>query len=126
MNFLEHLYSFFISSEGSLDNFLLKVPIFREGYDSTIPPQSEHEKDSLSGHQSDPQVMMTYLTNNEPDDADDFMSIKFVYGTETERYTVTVARNAPFKELLTRYADNKGTSVKVTQNQTQWRVTIFE
>ena len=103
---MKQLYNFFISSEGCLDTFLLKAPIFREGYDSTMPSESEHEKDSLLGHQSDPEVMMTYLTNNEPDDADEYMSIKFVDGKETERWQgnrKVVKRDAPFKELLTEY-----------------------
>ena len=103
---LKQLYNFFICSEGCLDTFLLKVPIFREGYDSTIPP----EKDSLSGHQSDPKVMMTYLTNNEPEDSYRFVSVRFVCGNDTERYTVE--RDAPFKELLAKYAANRGTSIK--------------
>jgi len=57
-----------------------------------------------------PEMMMKYLMMNQPEDSGEFVSIKFVYGTETERYTVS--SYAPFKELLTRYADNKGTSVK--------------
>jgi len=54
---------------------------------------------------------MRYLgLYNKPNDADEYMSIKFVDGTETERYTVV--RNAPFKELPTKYAANRGTSIK--------------
>ena len=98
---MKKLYNFFISSEGCLDTFLVKAPIFREGYDSTMSSESEHEKDSLSGHQSDPEVMMTYLTNNEPEDSGCFTSVRFVCGNERERYTVQ--RDAPFKELLTKY-----------------------
>jgi len=82
------------------------VPIFREGYDSTIPSESDHEKDFYLRYDR----AFAYLTNNRPDDADDFMSINFVEGNKTKRYNV--ACYAPLKELLTRYADDKATSVK--------------
>ena len=113
---LKKLYGFFISSEGSLDTFLLKVPIFREGYNSTIPPESsECEKGFPPERRSDQEIMMIYLMmiylkKNEPEDAFRFIWIKFVDGEKTERYTVEY--NAPFKELLTNYAADKGTSIK--------------
>ena len=89
------------------------MPIFREGYDtipseynSAIPSESDHEKDFYLRYDR----VFAYLTNNRPDDADDFMSIKFLDGRKSKRYTV--ACNAPLKQLLTRYADDKVTSVK--------------
>jgi len=48
--------------------------------------------------------------NNEPDDAYYFMSIKFADDKESKRYTV--ACNAPLKQLLTKYAINRNTSMK--------------
>ena len=85
---------------------MLKVPIFREGYDSTVPSKHKNEQ----GRRADPEIMMTYLKSNRPDDADEFMFVRFVCGNDTERYTVPY--NAPFKELLMRYADDRHTSVK--------------
>jgi len=82
------------------------VPIFREGYDSTIHLESDHEKDFYLRYDR----VFAYLTNNRPDDADDFMSIKFVDGRKSKRYTV--ACDAPLKELLTKYAEDRGTSIK--------------
>ena len=110
MNFLEHLYSFFICSEGCLDTFLLKVPIFREGYDSTVPSEHKNEKDLLPGRQSDPEVMMTYLKKNKPKDIYRFMNVRFACDNET-RYSVE--KEAPFKDLLTRYATDMNTSTKL-------------
>ena len=109
---IRKLYNFFISSEGCLDTFLLKVPIFREGYDATV---SKHKKDSLTGHNPvspDPEMMMAhaYLKKNRPENSDKYMSIRIINSNETERYTVEI--EAPFKELLTRYAVYRGTSVK--------------
>ena len=77
------------------------MPIFREGYDST---------DSLPGHQSDPEIMMTYLEGNKPEDTDDFMSIKILVGNTTERAVAVCA--SPFKDFLTRYAEERETSIK--------------
>ena len=92
---------------------MLKVPIFCQGYDtipseynSAIPPESDHENDFYSRHHE----VFGYLNNNVPDDADEYMSIKFVDGKESERYIVRC--DAQFKELLTRYAYDNDTSIK--------------
>jgi len=69
---------------------------------------SQHKNEQ--GRQSDPEIMMAYLKRDRPDDADEFMFVRFVCGSDTERYTVSY--NAPFKELLMRYADDRYTSVK--------------
>jgi len=81
------------------------VPIFREGYD-TVSSESDHEKDFNSRHSE----VFGYLNNNVPDDADEYMSIKFVDGKESERYIVRC--DAQFKQLLTRHAVNRNTSIK--------------
>jgi len=92
------------------------VPIFREGYDSTVS-EHENEKDLLSGHNTvspDPEMtmalMMFYLKENEPENSDRFLNIRIITGNETERYTVPC--DAQFKEPLTRYADDRHTSIK--------------
>jgi len=77
------------------------MPIFREGYDST---------DSLPGHQSDPEIMMTYLEGNKPEDTDEVMSIKILVGNTTERAVAVSA--SPFKDFLANYADERETSIK--------------
>ena len=92
---------FFIASEGCLDTFLLKVPYFREGYDYTVRTDK---------NEGDIHDMMKYLIFNQPEDADEFMWIKFVNGEKTERYTVEC--NAPLKQLLMNYADDRDTSIK--------------
>jgi len=89
------------------------VPIFREGYDSTV---SEHEKDLLIGHNSvspDPMMMtwmMAYLKKNEPENSDRFLNVRIITGHETERYNVEC--DAPFKQLLAKCADDRHTSIK--------------
>jgi len=74
------------------------VPIFREGYSSTVY------------NKTDPEIMMAYLTNNKPDDAGDFMSIEFVDGKKSKRFTCQ--SDSPFKDLLTKYTTSRGLSIK--------------
>ena len=90
------LSRFFIGAQGSLDTFLPKVPGFREGYRYST--------------NTDPEIMMAYLKHYRPEDADEFMFVRFVDGNDIRIYTV--ACDAPFKELLTRYADDRHTSIK--------------
>jgi len=92
------LCRFFIGAQGSLDTFLLKVPIFREGY--------RYARYS----QPDPEIMMAYLNYYRPEDADDFMFVRFVDGNDIRIYAVEC--DAQFKDLLTRYAADRGTSIK--------------
>ena len=54
--------------------------------------------------------MMAYLTNNKPDDAGDFMSIKFVDDKKSKRFTCQ--SDDPFKDLLTKYTTSRGLSIK--------------
>jgi len=71
------------------------VPIFREA--------QRYAK-------TDPEIMMAYLKHYRPEDADDFMFVRFVDGNDIRIYAVVC--DAPFRELLTEYAADRGTSIK--------------
>jgi len=71
------------------------VPIFREA--------QRYAK-------TDPEIMMAYLKHYRPEDADDFMFVIFVDGNDIRIYAVVC--DAPFRELLTEYAADRGTSIK--------------
>ena len=82
------------------------MPIFREGYDSTVPPESNHDESFNSRHYE----VFEYLRNYEPDDADYFISIKFSEDKETKRFIWHI--DAQFKELITKYTTSRGLSIK--------------
>ena len=82
------------------------MPIFREGYDTIIPSESNHDESFNSRHYE----VFEYLRNYEPDDADYFISIKFADDKETKRFIWHI--DAQFKELLTKYTTSRGLSIK--------------
>jgi len=92
---------YFIGAKGDIDKFLQMVPLFCEAYKATTAQPLE------------------YLIKYKPEDTDG-MSIKFVNGEETKIYTV--ACDAPIKALLTKYAADRGTSVKSLRIKTNGKL----
>jgi len=95
---IDQICCFFIGAEGCLDKFLRTVPLFHEAHEA------------IRQYHSDQDIMTAYLNKNRPEDADQFMFIQCKEGNITCRKVVHYGE--PLKEFLTRYAEDRRTSIK--------------
>ena len=87
---VKQICRYFIGAKGEIDKFLLTVPLFHEAYKAASP--------------------LRYLTGSKPKEANEFLMIQLVdtHAIESLMYKA----NDTFKELLTKYAEDKDTSIK--------------
>jgi len=96
---IDQICCFFIGAEGCLDKFLQTVPLFYEAYKVYKAVIAQPDQD----------IMMAYLNKNRPKEADQFMFIQCKEGNITCR---KVVQSPYLMEFLTRYADDRRTSIK--------------
>jgi len=88
---VKQICRYFIGAKGEIDKFMQTVPLFHGAYKATSP--------------------LRYLVGNKPKEANEFLMIQLVddmHTIESHMYTA----NTTLKEVLTKYAEDKDTSIK--------------
>ena len=93
----DQLCRFFIATKGNIDRFLRSVPVFMEGYDAASEGANE---------------MMAYLRAHEPPQTDAFWLVNIVDTSNNAQKRYVASKHGILKEVLARYAQERGTSVK--------------